>query len=264
MNPTLRDGFVTMVSAFVATVFYGAPLVGVALSTGPWAPEVVQDDGDPDGDADDGPRTTVRMMLDLPQQAEAELVVEAAADLPEAPSDADPTDGTDAGPASEAGAAAAAEAENGTVAGEGDAGAGDARKTVRPAGRGAAAKARRQKICDTPHPNVHPRDGFVDIDRSLVDTYTKNLESFMKLGYSRPYDENGIRGWYIAGFGCSSPVHKAGFRRGDVLLSVNGKNTRSWVGVFMLYQKLKSKRDFDIQIVRRGAPVTLKFHIVPG
>jgi type II secretory pathway component PulC len=104
----------------------------------------------------------------------------------------------------------------------------------------------------------------MEIDRSLVEKYTKNLESFISLGYSRPYDENGIKGWYISGFSCTSPVHKAGFRRGDVLLNVNGKNTRSWVGVFMMYQRLKNKEDFEVHLIRKGAPLTLRFRVVEG
>lgn len=124
-------------------------------------------------------------------------------------------------------------------------------------------KGRKPKSCDKPHPNIHESgDGIVEIDRSLVDHYTENLETFMSLGYSKPYDEGELKGWYISGFSCASPVHKAGFRRGDVLLSVNGKKTRSWVGVFLMYQKLKNKDQFEIQLVRKGEPVTLKFRVI--
>jgi hypothetical protein len=122
-----------------------------------------------------------------------------------------------------------------------------------------------KRICDEPNPHVRTGpDGVVEIDRSLVDAYTDNLESFMRLGYSEPYDEDGVKGWYISGFGCGSPVYKAGFRRADVLLSVNGKPTRSWVGVFFLYQKLKNREDFEVALVRKGEPMTLRFRVVSG
>lgn len=265
MNASSRDGFVTMVSAFVATVFYGVPLVVAALAAGPWVPEAPVD-----GDEAVEEAGTVRMFLPLvepePEEEvapEAEVAAPVRNDAPPDAGDAPP----DAGPVVEEGPAAPVDGPEGQqVAGEGEAGEGTGAKTVRPAtpGRSGGGKARRQKACDNPHPNIHPHDGMVDIDRSLVDKYTKNLETFMSLGYSHPYDEGGVHGWYIGGFSCTSPVHKAGFRRGDVLLSVNGKNTRSWIGVYLLYQKLKNKQDFDIQVVRKGAPVTLKFRIIPG
>ncbi|MCB9688785.1 MAG: PDZ domain-containing protein [Alphaproteobacteria bacterium] len=147
--------------------------------------------------------------------------------------------------------------------GTGDAtGDGEGRAKAAPASKPSKGKRRN---CDKPHPNVHTgNDGIVEIDRALVDHYTRNLERFMELGYSRPYDEGDVHGWYVSGFSCNSPVSKAGFQRGDVLLSVNGKKTRTWVGVFMTYQKLKNKDDFTVQIVRKGEPVTLRFRVVEG
>lgn len=147
--------------------------------------------------------------------------------------------------------------------GTGDAtGDGEGHAKAAPASKPSKGKRRG---CDKPHPNVHlGNDGIVEIDRALVDHYTRNLERFMELGYSRPYDEGDVHGWYVSGFSCASPVSKAGFQRGDVLLSVNGKKTRTWVGVFMTYQKLKNKDDFTVQIVRKGEAVTLRFRVVEG
>lgn len=157
------------------------------------------------------------------------------------------------GPATEAGTGGA----DATGAGDG------AAPKVASRGRRPGKRSGKSKQCDKPHPQIHPGgDGIVEIDRSLVDEYTRNLESFMKLGYSRPFDEEGVEGWYISGFSCASPVAKAGFKRGDVLLTVNGKKTRSWVGVFMLYQRLKNKDDFEVELVRKGEPVTLRFRVV--
>ncbi|MBX2797632.1 MAG: hypothetical protein KTR31_08190 [Myxococcales bacterium] len=141
------------------------------------------------------------------------------------------------------------------------------------AGRGAAAderrgvrrRRRRAARCLEDHPNVrHAADGVVEIDRSYVEEVTANLKTFISLGYSRPHDEDGVKGWYISGFSCTSAVHKAGFRRRDVLLRVNGKKTRSWVGVYMLYQRLKKKDQFEVELLRRGRPVTLRFRVVSG
>lgn len=141
----------------------------------------------------------------------------------------------------------------------------DARAAAR---RKRALKARKRRLrrmqkCKEPHPSVRVgQDGVVEVEKAYVDAVTKNLKAFMELGYSRPHDEDGVKGWYISGFGCTSPVHKAGFRRRDVLLRVNGKKTRSWAGVFLLYQKLKRKSEFQVELLRREEPVTLQFRIV--
>ncbi|MCA9493278.1 MAG: PDZ domain-containing protein [Myxococcales bacterium] len=147
--------------------------------------------------------------------------------------------------------------------GTGDAsGDGEGHAKAAPASKPSKGKRRN---CNKPHPNVHTgEDGVTEIDRALVEHYTRNLERFMELGYSRPYDEGDVHGWYVSGFSCTSPVSKAGFQRGDVLLSVNGKKTRTWVGVFMTYQKLKKKDEFTVQIVRKGEPVTLRFRVIEG
>ncbi|MEZ4235628.1 MAG: hypothetical protein R3F59_05590 [Myxococcota bacterium] len=227
---------------------------------GPTAAPSAPDDGR-------GDRTVAFLPLDDPFEADVDdgEALEAEPVLP-------PSDGAgDAlalpgGAAGEAAGTADVDAEpggEGAGSGAGD-GEGAGNGHAEPARRRVASK-HRKKRCDTDNPHIKPgRDGVVEIDRSLVDAYTKNLESFMSLGYSRPQDNGEVKGWYIGGFGCNSPVHEAGFRRGDVLLTVNGKRTRNWVGVFLLYQKLKNKDEFEIELLRRGEPMTLRFRVVRG
>jgi hypothetical protein len=127
------------------------------------------------------------------------------------------------------------------------------------------ARKGRRAACSEPHPNVREgADGIMEIDRSLVDYYTESLGRFMELGYSEPFNKEGTKGFYIGGFGCRSPVYKAGLRRGDVLLRVNGQKTRTWVGVFFLYKKLKNKDHFEVELIRKGSdtPQTLHFRVV--
>jgi len=132
-------------------------------------------------------------------------------------------------------------------------------------GKGHATVKRRRRArsakCAKPHPNVNEgSDGIVEVDRSLVQYYTKSLERFMELGYSEPYERNDVKGFYIGGFGCTSPMYKAGFRRGDMLITVNGKKTRTWVGVFLLYKKLRKQTDFEVLLMRRGDDTPRKMH----
>jgi len=155
---------------------------------------------------------------------------------------------------------AAGEAEEEDEGPEAVAGGGKAGKKRSPRRR-----RRRSEKCQRPHPHVRTApDGVVEIDRHFVDKMTRNLKTFMSLGYSRPYREDDVKGWYISGFGCASPVFKAGFRRKDVLLTVNGKKTKTVTGVFLLYLKLKKQSDFEVRLLRRGKERTLRFRVVPS
>ena len=157
-----------------------------------------------------------------------------------------------------------APAEEGAPPGDGSTGRGQGK------GVGFGAIQRRAKKgwksqCKVPHPNIRRgTDGIMEVDRSLVEYHTSSLKRFMELGYSEPFNRDGVKGFYIGGFGCKSPVHKAGLRRGDVVLTVNGKKTRTWIGVYLMYKKLKKKENFEVVVLRRGEnePRTLRFRVV--
>ncbi len=191
----------------------------------------------------------------------AEEVDELADDV-----DAPPEDG-DADEIVESSASESAPGADGASAREGDAGepvSVEARLKEARRARLKRIRARRREKCSEPHPHVRQgRDGIVEVDRSYVESVTKNLKTFMQLGYSHPHREDGVKGWYISGFGCTSPVHKAGFRRRDVVLTVNGRKTRTWPQVFLVYQSLKNQDAFEVALLRKGEPQTLRFRVVP-
>jgi hypothetical protein len=132
------------------------------------------------------------------------------------------------------------------------------------AGSGIQARSRGKRgRCRTSNPDIHPKtDGTFDVNRSLVEHYTSSLKNFNSLGWSGPHNEDGERGWKIGGFGCNSPLHFAGLRRGDIVKTVNGKKTNTWLQVFGAYQRLKHKDDFVIAVVRRGEPLELRYHLI--
>lgn len=245
-----------MRTALFGTLFYALPLifaVGVAIPNLPDVPILVAEgrllpeDDEPD---------LVDIEVTDPEADPTAEEMEPVEPAPAAPAEPVAPDGAE-GPAAPA-------SDAGVTSDEGGEGTSAARSGV-VAKPGPANKGKSKRDCTKPHPNVHPgTDGVVEVDRTLIEHYTQDLQTFMTLGNSRPYDENGIKGWYISGFTCESPVHKAGFRRGDVLLSVNGKNTRSWVGVFFLYQKLKKQSEFEIELVRKGVATQLRFRVIDG
>ncbi len=132
------------------------------------------------------------------------------------------------------------------------------------AGSGVRARSKGKRArCRKADPDVFPQeDGSFEVNRSMVEHYTSSLKNFNSLGWSGPYKEDGERGWKIGGFGCNSPLHFAGLRRGDIVKTVNGRKTNTWLQVFGAYRKLKHHDDFVVAIIRKGEPVELKYRLI--
>ena len=132
------------------------------------------------------------------------------------------------------------------------------------AGTGITSRSHgRKSRCKSSSDDVSPQDdGSFRVKRSLVEHYTSSLKNFNSLGWSGPYKENGERGWKIGGFGCNSPLHFAGLRRGDVVKTVNGKKTNTWIQVFGAYTKLKRHEEFVIALVRKGEMIELRYNLI--
>lgn len=143
-------------------------------------------------------------------------------------------------------------------------GAGDAMaKAAAARDRALANKHRRSKKCDPSHPEVAPiANAHWSVTRKTVDYYTSSIKRFNSLGWSGPYDSDETHGWKIGGFSCNSPLYHAGLRRGDVILTVNDKPTRTWLQVFGLYRKLRRHNQFRVVLLRKGEQKVLEYTLV--
>ena len=106
------------------------------------------------------------------------------------------------------------------------------------------------------------QQGHWTVNREIVDYYTSSIARFNSLGWSGPHNGDEVKGWKIGGFSCNSPLHFAGLRRGDIVLSVNDRPTRTWFQVFGAYRKLQRKSEFKVEVIRRGKPHTLRYTLV--
>jgi len=136
---------------------------------------------------------------------------------------------------------------------------GKARQKTRVAGK-KRKKSRRK--CPKSFKGVTKKpNGTYVIARSLFDYHASSIARFNELGWSKDNDKGDKKGWYISGFGCRDVLWHAGFRRGDVVRTVNGKKTNNMLQIFMLYSRFKSKKRFEVKIHRKGRPLTLKYEI---
>lgn len=121
-------------------------------------------------------------------------------------------------------------------------------------------KKRSRQICPKSYEGVTRReDGVYVIERQLVLYHTSSLDHFNQLGWSRANKEG--KGWVISGFDCQGALWHGGMRRGDVVLSVNGKRTNNMLQVLRLYPKLRNHRAFEVEILRKGRPLVLRYEI---
>ena len=76
-----------------------------------------------------------------------------------------------------------------------------------------------------------------------------------------PYRENGIwRGLKIYAIRVGSDLVRAGFRNGDVILSVGGAVLTSPRKALEVYEQISKRGEFDVEILRHGEKQT--FHYV--
>jgi hypothetical protein len=139
-------------------------------------------------------------------------------------------------------------------------------------GKGTAAKGtgtpgrkqkRSRRRCPKTYDGIVRRpDGVFQIERSIVKYYTSSLKRFNTLGWSKNNKDG--KGWIISGFNCQGPMWHGGMRRGDIVLSVNGKKTNNMLQILRLYPKLRNQRRFEVDVIRKDRKLTLRYEIVDG
>jgi hypothetical protein len=127
-----------------------------------------------------------------------------------------------------------------------------------------ARKPGRSGKCAEPNPAIHKlADAQWSVQRSLIDYYTESMDRFNSLGYSHKWEgENGEKGWQIGGFGCSSPLWKAGLRSQDVIQEVNGKKTNNVLQLIGIWISQRKKEDFVVHLLRKGEPIVLSYKVL--
>jgi general secretion pathway protein C len=105
-------------------------------------------------------------------------------------------------------------------------------------------------------------DNTFEIDKSLIDKVTANPMAFMKGARVVPAMKNGKpEGIKLYAIRPNSPYAKLGLTNGDTLQSINGFELTSVDKGLEIYAKLREATSLEVEVVRRGKPVTLKYTI---
>ena len=95
--------------------------------------------------------------------------------------------------------------------------------------------------------------GYLVVSRKIIEQLTKNPgQLFMQIDIM-PYVVNGItKGFRIKWIDRRSIFYKLGFRKGDVILSVNGYGFRTTEDAFRLIQVLRNEPNLRVEVLRNG------------
>lgn len=101
-----------------------------------------------------------------------------------------------------------------------------------------------------------------EIDKSLVDKVLLNPMAIVKGARVVPAMKNGKpEGFKMYAIRPSSAFAKLGLSNGDTLTSINGFELNSADKALEVYTKLREARSLELEVTRRGKPVTLKYSI---
>jgi general secretion pathway protein C len=105
-------------------------------------------------------------------------------------------------------------------------------------------------------------DGNYEIDRALVDKVLANPMGIAKGARVVPAVKNGkADGFKLYAIRPNSVYSKLGFSNGDTLHSINGFELTSADKALEVYTKLKEANSLQVEITRRGKPVSINYSI---
>ncbi len=105
-------------------------------------------------------------------------------------------------------------------------------------------------------------DSTYEIDRSLVDKVLMNPMAIAKGARVMPSSKNGeADGFRLYAVRPSSVFAKLGFANGDTIHAINGFDLNSMDKAMEVYGKLRDAGSLQVNITRRGKPVTLNYTI---
>jgi len=129
-------------------------------------------------------------------------------------------------------------------------------------------------IAYTP-PNAQAEDLTQDMNQGIpdeqnfkmvklsVDKYLKNPEELLKHVSVIPKLNGGVfEGVLVNGLTQYSFLYNFGVRKGDVIVSINGKRLNSVNDAVAEYQKILNMREFEVTIIRNNSEKVLRYEVI--
>ena len=127
------------------------------------------------------------------------------------------------------------------------------------AGRSNVARLKRDK---KPEGSKTLGSKSISLKRERIDEAVNDLGNLMKQVRIRPHYKNGQSdGLTLSGIRSNSIFSEMGFRNGDVIVGVDGKNIESVDDALSLYENLQSAENVQVQLRRRGRLQTIDYSV---
>ena len=127
------------------------------------------------------------------------------------------------------------------------------------AGRSNVARLKRDK---KPEGSKTLGSKSISLKRERIDEAVNDLGNLMKQVRIRPHYKDGQSdGLTLSGIRSNSIFSEMGFRNGDVIVGVDGKNIESVDDALSLYENLQSAENVQVQLRRRGRLQTIDYSV---
>jgi general secretion pathway protein C len=129
-------------------------------------------------------------------------------------------------------------------------------------GTAGGSKVARRTISEKPEASNTLASKNISLKRERIDEAVNDLGNLMKQVRIRPHFKDGQSdGLTLSGIRSNSIFGEMGFRNGDVIVGVDGKNITSVDDALSLYENLQSAENVQVQIRRRGRLQTIDYSV---
>ena len=130
---------------------------------------------------------------------------------------------------------------------------------------GSSKKTNKKRECVEPTGQIEDQGGgeYV-VEKALVDTYANDLGAASTLAWATWHEDASgeTDGFRVRRIQCGSPLHEAGFRNGDVVHSVNGREITTIPDALVAYRKVKRRDTLKVELTRKdGTSERLKYRL---
>jgi general secretion pathway protein C len=130
----------------------------------------------------------------------------------------------------------------------------------RVSGRPSSAVDRRSKKRLTTKRSRTSDSQNITLERSKLRSAVNDINNLMKEVRIQPHFKDGKPdGFRLTGVKPNSFFHEMGFKSGDIITGVDGKNIESMDDAFKLYQSLQSSSNVQLQLKRKGRQQTINY-----
>jgi hypothetical protein len=127
-------------------------------------------------------------------------------------------------------------------------------------------KQKSKKECQPDVPGVEALgDNQFIVERAIIDYYASHLMEAARLAHVvwAKDKEGETIGFKVVRITCGSVLHEAGFKNGDVILSVNNKSVKTIPRALLAYRDLRKKKKLKVSIERKNVgPMVLEYKLI--